>query len=571
MNEQEYRRIEAEAKAAEGASKFAVAARHFAEIGQLGHAVRCYLAAQDNDGALRTILRIPKDDGLYRDACVLAIRLAVTLDRVDFDFDQFVGRFLATSPANDGELDAFYAVGVLFERQGFVESSREVFQRIHAVVPAYRDVASKVERVSRPSFAQLQKIVEEDESFRHADRPSSHSMRTSIAPERSERDKKEETFPSLPEMPQPPQVRSSASGSRKPLSVPPRRGSRDMETLATSSSASSLPPRDSRVTPIPSSHGRPSPVPADLSGPASASNDWRGSARFRPIPDLFAIPSGFVVADRYRIESLIGRGGMAVVYKAHDLELEETIAIKLFAHGLSDQTLLSRFKQELALCRQITHPNVIRLYDIGSHNDVRFITMELLSGDDLCDLLEKGRDQLRDLGYLIQLCDGLQAVHDKGVVHRDLKPENIFVTRDGVVKLMDFGIAKRRTTEGGITMEGFSAGTPAYMAPEQINSFASVTHLSDLYSLGVIAYRIFTDRLPFESEMAMAVLVKQLNEAPAPPSTHEPTIPDELEYIILQLMEKDPKRRIQSCAELARDLRDLRSRLESSKRRANRR
>ena len=257
---------------------------------------------------------------------------------------------------------------------------------------------------------------------------------------------------------------------------------------------------------------------------------------------------------------------MAIVYRAHDRELDETIALKLFTHTTGDPALLSRFKQELALCRQITHPNVVRLYDIGSHNEVRFFTMELLSGVDLATQIDQGRDLVRDLGYLVQLCEGLQCVHEKGVVHRDLKPENVFVTHEDVVKLMDFGIAKRRKSEGNLTMDGFSAGTPAFMAPEQINNFASVTHLSDLYSLGVIAYRLFTGVLPFESESPMAVLVKHINEAPAPPSTHEPSIPDELEYVIMQLLEKDPRRRVQSCRELARDLAELRSRLMASRR-----
>lgn len=185
MNEQEYRRIEGEAKAAEGASQFAVAARLFADIGQLGHAVRCYLAAHDNEGALVTILRIPKDDPLYRDACVLAIRLAVALDRVDFDFDQFVGRFLDSAPVNEGELDAFYSAALLFERNGFAENARDVLQRIARVAPSYRDVGERLDasqRVSRPSVAQLKKIVEEDESFRHADRESPAPLRSPPPP-----------------------------------------------------------------------------------------------------------------------------------------------------------------------------------------------------------------------------------------------------------------------------------------------------------------------------------------------------------------------------------------------------
>jgi serine/threonine protein kinase len=180
---------------------------------------------------------------------------------------------------------------------------------------------------------------------------------------------------------------------------------------------------------------------------------------------------------------------------------------------------------------------------------------------------EEGRDLIRDLGYLVQVCRGLQCVHERGVVHRDLKPENLFVTDDGIVKLMDFGIAKRQSTQGNLTVQGFSAGTPAYMSPEQIENFAATTHLSDIYSLGVIAYRLFTGELPFENENPMAVLMKHLKELPRPPSEIDPSIPDELEYMILQLLEKQPSSRIQSCAEIASDLENLRGRLASPRRR----
>ncbi|NUP06452.1 MAG: protein kinase [Polyangiaceae bacterium] len=557
MDEREYRRIEETARARERNKEFSAAARSYADIGQLGHAARCYLAANDKTAALQTVLRIPREDPLYRDACVLAIRLSVNLNRVDFDFDQFVGRFLSSQPANDTELEAFYTAAVLFDDNGFAENAREVYAKVVDAAPQYKDARQRmdaIERNSRPSFAMLKRIVDEDDAFRRADRE--RPLSSAPPPGHSAADN--ETFPSLPEIPIPPTRMTTPAGARPARSsVPPPRPGRDQPTIA---GPSSNPPVSSRQPRRPSPN--PSPRPArGAEGSLASPDEWRSAPRLRPLQDIFAIAPGFIIAERYRVDSLIGRGGMAVVYRAHDLELDETIAIKLFAHGMSDPTLLSRFKQELALCRQVSHENVIRLYDIGSHNDARFITMELLSGADLCDRLEQGRDLVRDLGWLVQLCDGLQCVHEKGVVHRDLKPENIFVTNDDVVKLMDFGIAKRRTTEGGITMEGFSAGTPAYMAPEQINNFASVTHLSDLYSIGVIAYQMFAGVLPFASEMAMAVLVKQLNELPAPPSTHEPTIPDELEYLILQLLEKDPKRRVQSCRELARDLRELRSRL----------
>jgi serine/threonine-protein kinase len=257
---------------------------------------------------------------------------------------------------------------------------------------------------------------------------------------------------------------------------------------------------------------------------------------------------------------------MAAVYRALDLDLEETIALKVFAPTGNDDTQLGRFKQELAVARKLNHTNIVRLYDLGTHGHASFISMELLEGADLGQILDESRDLLRDLGYLVQALEGLEFAHEKGVVHRDLKPENLFVTTAGVVKIMDFGIAKQQTNTK-LTQAGYSAGTPAYMAPEQVNDFRSANHLSDLYSMGIIAYRMFTGVLPFAHESTMAILMKQLRDAPIPPSSHNPSIPDELEFMILQLLEKDPARRIQSCRELADDLNALRARITAQLRR----
>src|SRR5207237_6670039 len=148
------------------------------------------------------------------------------------------------------------------------------------------------------------------------------------------------------------------------------------------------------------------------------------------------------------------------------------------------------------LSRQLIHPNIIRLYDIGLHQGHRYISMELLVGKSLKDRMRAPIEFRTALGYLLQACHGLQAAHDAGVVHRDVKPDNFFVTGDGVLKVMDFGIAKHHAAPG-VTVAGSIAGTPQYMSPEQISNFSAVTAATDLYALGICAYELFSGAPPF--------------------------------------------------------------------------
>jgi serine/threonine protein kinase len=161
------------------------------------------------------------------------------------------------------------------------------------------------------------------------------------------------------------------------------------------------------------------------------------------------------------------------------------------------------------------------------------------------------------LGYLLQACHGLQAAHDAGVVHRDVKPDNFFVTDDGVLKVMDFGIAKQYATPG-VTVAGSIAGTPLYMSPEQVGNFSAVTHLTDLYALGVCAYEMFTGQVPFFHEDLVPLLMMHVNNQPVPPQQRNPHVPAELNAMILKLLAKDPKQRYQSCRYLAQDLGKIR-------------
>jgi len=264
---------------------------------------------------------------------------------------------------------------------------------------------------------------------------------------------------------------------------------------------------------------------------------------------------GATVANRYRLEKMIGKGGMAMVFKATDTDLEEEVALKVFL-TIDDSTMIERFKQELKLSRKLNHPNIIRLYDIGVFNHRRYISMELLRGDTLKNMLGDPLPFAQGMDYLIQSARGLHVAHEKGVIHRDIKPDNLFVTEDGKVKVMDFGIAKQQSTRG-LTATGMIAGTPEYMSPEQINNFSKVGPSTDLYALGIVAYEMFTGRVPFWDEELMTLLIMHVTRPPRPPSKRNPEIPPPLEKCILKLLQKDPAMRHPTCQDLADELEKL--------------
>jgi serine/threonine-protein kinase len=276
------------------------------------------------------------------------------------------------------------------------------------------------------------------------------------------------------------------------------------------------------------------------------------------LPAAEAFAAGATIAGRYRLDEKIGQGGMAVVFRARDLELDEDVALKVFTLPTTSETAVARFKQELKVSRQLVHPNVIRLYDIGLHGGHRYISMELLRGESLKDRMRRPMAFAEALEYLVQACRGLQAVHDAGVVHRDVKPDNFFVTDTGVLKVMDFGIAKHHATPG-VTVAGSIAGTPQYMSPEQIGDFSKVTHATDLYALGICAYELFTGALPFTHAELVPLLMMHVNQAPEPPRKKNPAIPEDLERVILRLLAKDPSRRYPSCSALAEELTRIRT------------
>jgi len=275
---------------------------------------------------------------------------------------------------------------------------------------------------------------------------------------------------------------------------------------------------------------------------------------------LSGISPGALLGKRFEILSVLGAGGMGIVYKARDRELDDLVALKMLKRDLwGDRTQLDRLKSEIKLARKITHPNVLRTYDFGDIEGVPYISMEYVRGVTLRYMLDQTNRLPYSAGLRLakQLCAGLGAAHAVGVLHRDIKPENLILEPTGNAKLMDFGIARPiDRLAPGQTQAGFILGTPQYLPPEVLQG-QEADPRSDLYSCGIVLYEIFTGVLPFEGPTAMDIMVKHLREVPAPPSARWREIPPALEAAILRCLEKEPDRRYRSVAELLHDLEGL--------------
>jgi tetratricopeptide (TPR) repeat protein/predicted Ser/Thr protein kinase len=274
-----------------------------------------------------------------------------------------------------------------------------------------------------------------------------------------------------------------------------------------------------------------------------------GAAEFKPFE------AGAVLADRYEIVRLLGEGGMGAVYRARDRELDREVALKVIRPELArNAQVLGRFKQELILARQVTHRNIIRIFDLGSDRGTRFITMEFIEGEDLSSILaRRGKLPVQEAAAIIrQACLGLEVAHAEGVVHRDLKPQNIMLDQQGKVSVMDFGIA-RSIDESNLTRTGALLGTPTYMSPEQAQGH-KVDARSDLYTLGIIFYELVTGTPPFSADSPMATLVRRIQEKPAPPVSLEPSLPPAVNAIILKMLATNAADRYQNAGEILRDL-----------------
>jgi serine/threonine protein kinase len=300
--------------------------------------------------------------------------------------------------------------------------------------------------------------------------------------------------------------------------------------------------------PAASTPRKPSSSPSSPRTPRSSpsnnlltSSDPIGGGRFTP---------GQIIAERYRVVALAGRGGMGEVYRAEDLTLSQVVAIKFLPEALSqDAAALARFHAEVRTARQVSHPNVCRVFDIGDADGTLFLTMEYVDGEDLASVVRRiGRlspDKATEVAR--QICAGLAAAHERGVIHRDLKPANVMLDGAGKIRITDFGLASIASSIKGADAR---AGTPAYMAPEQLAG-REVTSRSDIYSLGLILYEILTGKRAFEAATLPELMKQRESGAITNPSTLVRDLDPLIERVILRCLENDPDKRPVTALQVA--------------------
>jgi tetratricopeptide (TPR) repeat protein len=304
-------------------------------------------------------------------------------------------------------------------------------------------------------------------------------------------------------------------------------------------------PAEPATPPPPAGGGATSVLPAGVAG---TSGSFAPGAR---------LEAGTFIGQRYQIEATLGEGGMGMVYRAHDRELNRKVALKVIRPELaSHPEILERFKREILLASKVTHRNVVRLHDLGEAGDLRFLSMSYIDGESLKALLEREGPLSPERGVPILrgIAEALQAAHEAGVVHRDLKPHNVLIDKEGTPYVGDFGISRSMTAgDGTMTETGAILGTVDYMSPEQARGDVP-DQRSDIYALGVMMFEMFTGTLPFRAANPLSVMVKRVHEDAPSPSQVRPGLPPWLNAIMLRALARDPKVRYQTVAELIRDL-----------------
>jgi serine/threonine protein kinase len=263
--------------------------------------------------------------------------------------------------------------------------------------------------------------------------------------------------------------------------------------------------------------------------------------------------AGRTLAGRYRVDALIGRGGMADVYRGMDVVLERPVAIKILTDRSDD--IRKRFLREAQSMARLNHRNIVGVYDAGQSDGVSYIVMELVSGRTMAQIPPDELTMHTAIRFFIDLLEALSYAHEQSVIHRDIKPANVMVLPDGAVKVMDFGLSRRTSEMSSVTNAGEIVGTIAYLSPERFLGKVADAR-SDLYSVGVVMYEVFTGNVPFKSETddLVAVIFAHVNEPPAPMRTANRGIPVQVERIVLKALEKDPERRYQNARELISEL-----------------
>jgi len=342
-------------------------------------------------------------------------------------------------------------------------------------------------------------------------------------------------------------VRTPSGSGSSPSDLPPPS---DAPTVVLPSGASG----SDAPTLIPLSQVSPSDAPTLLDGapppPPRRASRVQSFQSAQPV-----IEAGTILAQRYEILETLGEGGMGAVYKARDIELERVVALKVIRPDLArNPAIIDRFKQELLLSQRVTHRNVIRIYDLGEGDGVKFITMEFIEGHDLRSLIfEKKKVSPEEAVEIMeQVCFALDAAHCVNVIHRDLKPQNIMRDKSGRILVMDFGLA--RTLEGeGMTQTGALVGTMEYMSPEQALA-KELDQRSDIFSAGLIFYELLSGQMPYRADSALASLIRRTQERARPISDHDKSIPEPLSNIVSKCLEREPAARYQTAKDLLADL-----------------
>jgi len=287
-----------------------------------------------------------------------------------------------------------------------------------------------------------------------------------------------------------------------------------------------------------------------IGGATSSTSTGMGAARAANLDAILQIDT--VLGGRYKILEMLGLGGMGAVYKASDLELDRLIALKVIRPDIARHPeALGRFRQELLTARQVTHKNVVRIFDIGESDGVKFITMEYVAGRDLRSILaDQGKLAVSEaLPIVRQICSALEAAHTEGVIHRDLKPGNVMRDEQGRIVVMDFGLARSLGDTGKMTQTGALLGTVEYMSPEQAMG-SKLDARSDLYTIGLIFYELLTGNTPYRAESVLASLVKRTQERATPVIEVDATIPRAVSDLVAKCLERDPAQRFQSAQEI---------------------
>jgi len=470
-------------------------------------AARCQLDGQDIPGAMASLQRIPPSSPHFRQACCSLIQMAHDHKLDPNLLEERLNTWNRGAPLNLAELQALYLWARLLEENNQSKRAAELFKRVHAHRPGHADVSERLRRLTG-SGGQTPSQAKVSSPAPAAPPPSNRqALPAQNRPSRQRAEKGPAVHFQMPGMP------AAQEPELQPNERPVTR-----ESLASTAYGA---PEDQVASPTHTDEAQQ------------------------------IIKPGMIIDGRYEVQAHLGDGATASVFKALDKDLGDEIAMKVFHLMISrNDTMAERMKLEIKACRKLSHRNIIKIFDIGSFAGHRYLTMELLRGQTLQERIQEPLSFNESLNLLIQACRGLHEAHQNHFVHRDIKPDNLFVTDDGTVKVMDFGIAKQTTAEG-MTLTGTILGTPGYMAPEQIDGSCPVSQASDQYAVGSMAYRMFTGTMVFQHAEMMPLLMMHVTEAPELPSKRSKGLHPEIDQIVMRLLSKKPDERFSSCDEVA--------------------